>query len=208
MDIVESLKQMAFAGGEWVLWVLVVCSIGSIGIIIERILYFQKSRTDIIDFVSKLSAKLDSGDVEGAVSLAKFTKGIEAKVALAGLENFNKGHLTVEEIMIGKRLSEKLVLERNLMILGTLGNNAPFIGLFGTVLGIIKAFNDLAVSGTTGPSVVMRGISEALVATAVGLFVAIPAVIAYNYFQRKVKEFNSNSDTIARFILAHLKKKE
>jgi biopolymer transport protein ExbB len=81
----------------------------------------------------------------------------------------------------------KLLLEKRLGILATFGNNAPFIGLFGTVLGVMKAFHDLGVSNEFGVRVVMEGISQALVATALGLFVAIPCVIAYNYFVRKVK---------------------
>jgi biopolymer transport protein ExbB len=101
-----------------------------------------------------------------------------------------------------------MVLEKNLLILGTLGNNAPFIGLFGTVLGIIKAFNDLAVAGTSGPTIVMRGVSEALVATAMGLLIAIPAVAAYNYFQGKIKRSMLNSDRLSRLLLATLAKKK
>jgi biopolymer transport protein ExbB len=84
-------------------------------------------------------------------------------------------------------LQEKAAAERGLVFLGTLGNNAPFIGLFGTVLGIIKAFQDLATSHAQGPSAVMAGISEALGATAVGILVASPAVVAYNLCQRHIK---------------------
>ena len=94
------------------------------------------------------------------------------------------------------------VLERNLGILGTLGNNAPFIGLFGTVLGIIKAFADLSKNSGGGAGAVMAGISEALVATAVGLMVAIPAVIAFNYFQAKVRKTVARVDAIAHLVLA------
>jgi biopolymer transport protein ExbB len=93
-------------------------------------------------------------------------------------------------------------LERNLGVLGTLGNNAPFIGLFGTVLGIIKAFADLSRNSIGGAGAVMAGISEALVATAVGLMVAIPAVIAFNYFQAKVRKSLSRVDAVAHMVLA------
>lgn len=94
-------------------------------------------------------------------------------------------------------------LDHGLVILGTLGNNAPFIGLFGTVVGIIQAFHDLAKNPAGGPSVVMAGISEALIATAIGLVVAIPAVIAYNSFQRLVKRKTANAEAIKRLITAH-----
>jgi biopolymer transport protein ExbB len=99
-------------------------------------------------------------------------------------------------------------MEKNLLVLGTLGNNAPFIGLFGTVLGIIKAFNDLAIAGTSGPTVVMRGVSEALVATAAGLFIAIPAVAAYNYFQSRIKKSLASADRFSRLLLAYSGKKK
>ena len=100
---------------------------------------------------------------------------------------------------------ERQFLERRLLILGTLGNNAPFIGLFGTVLGVIKAFHDLAQAGSAGPEVVMQGLSEALIATAVGLFVAIPAVMAYNYFQKRVNDLLGETDSLVRLLLAKLK---
>ena len=109
--------------------------------------------------------------------------------------------------MASRKVAERLRFERYLMILGTMGNNAPFFGLFGTVLGIIKAFHELGQAGNNaaGATAVMSGISEALVATAMGLLVAIPAVIAYNYFIKKVKEFAANAETVERIILAHLK---
>jgi biopolymer transport protein ExbB len=107
--------------------------------------------------------------------------------------------------MASARSQERLRLERYLGILGTLGNNAPFIGLFGTVLGIIKAFADLSRSGGGGgAAVVMAGISEALVATAVGLFVAIPAVMAFNIFQRLLKRVVGRSNSLANAIVAGL----
>ena len=96
-------------------------------------------------------------------------------------------------------------MEKRLLILGTLGNNAPFVGLFGTVLGVIRAFHDLAQNATAGPEVVMAGLSEALIATAVGLFVAIPCVISYNYFKKQVEDLLSTTETLSRLILSHLR---
>ena len=108
----------------------------------------------------------------------------------------------VESAMLGAKARVRLRLERNLAFLGTLGANAPFIGLFGTVLGIIKAFKDLAGNQSGGIAIVMAGISEALVATAVGLMVAIPAVIGFNYFQGKVRKSLARVDAIAHLVLA------
>ena len=98
---------------------------------------------------------------------------------------------------------ERLVLERRLTFLGTLGNNAPFIGLFGTVLGIIRAFHDLSLGSMKGHTSVMAGISEALVATAIGLFVAIPAVMAFNYFQKQVDHTLSVTEALSQGVLAN-----
>ena len=105
--------------------------------------------------------------------------------------------------MTGYLVGTRQHLDKGLVVLGTLGNNAPFIGLFGTVIGIIKAFHDLSVNPQGGPSVVMAGISEALIATAVGLMVAIPAVIAFNGLQRMIKRRVANAETIMRLILSH-----
>ena len=114
----------------------------------------------------------------------------------------------MEQRMVSFVLAERQKLDSGLVFLGTLGNNAPFIGLFGTVIGIIQAFADLASNPAGGPSVVMAGISEALVATAVGLLVAIPAVVAYNVFQRQVKRRVSNADSLIRMLVAHYSEKK
>jgi biopolymer transport protein ExbB len=111
---------------------------------------------------------------------------------------------SLREVFDSARIQVKLGLEKNLLVLGTLGSNAPFVGLFGTVLGIIRAFNDLALQGTAGPSVVMRGISEALVATALGLLIAIPAVVSYNHFQGRIKRCLLNSERLCRLALARV----
>jgi biopolymer transport protein ExbB len=123
-------------------------------------------------------------------------------VAAAGLEHFERGSDAVAEAMAAAKARLRTEMERNLGVLGTLGNNAPFIGLFGTVLGIIKAFAELARSQGGGAGAVMSGISEALVATAVGLMVAIPAVIAFNFFQGKVRKTMARVDTVAHLLLA------
>ena len=131
---------------------------------------------------------------------------MESKVLLAGIEASEKGgHESAEEALAGHLTFEKLKLERGLIVIGTTGSNAPFIGLFGTVLGIIKAFKDLSIETAEAASSVMAGISEALVATAVGLLVAIPAVIIYNYFQQRNRSQISQLQSIGHLILARLK---
>ncbi len=205
MDIVSFLLQITLGGSEWVLWLLIFASIASVAIMVERVFFFKAHSLHASPFVSRLNDYLVKDDVHGAQEWLRDQKSPEAKVVRAGLEQATQGAAAAEEAMIGVQLQERFRLEKNLAFLGTLGNNAPFIGLFGTVLGIIKAFNDLANSEAGGPTVVMAGISEALVATAVGLFVAIPAVIAFNYFMRRVKRVLANMDTYSRIVLVHLK---
>lgn len=205
--IAEALKGFTLIGGDWVLWILIFASVLSVTVMIERLIYFFRNRTPVERFIEAFAERLGRDDVNGAAALADLTKGAEARIAKVALAHFGGGEQVVEEMMASRKVAERLRFEKYLMILGTMGNNAPFLGLFGTVLGIIKAFHDLGQAGSNaaGATTVMTGISEALVATAMGLLVAIPAVIAYNYFTKKVKEFAANAETIERIILAHLK---
>ena len=188
MNLTQKLLAFTLLGAEWVLWLLIILSIASVAIMIERALYFRSLR---IDF-------------DGARKKAKDTRGPEAEVALAGLQEVERGPEAVAAAMMGAKSRVKLRLEKNLAFLGTLGANAPFIGLFGTVLGIIRAFRDLAVNQSGGVGVVMAGISEALVATAVGLLVAIPAVVAFNFYNRRVRSVAAHIDSMAQVVLAEV----
>ena len=179
MNLVSGLLQFTLFGAEWVLWLLVMLSIISIGIMFERMYYYWRLRLDFAHFSEEITRRLLKDDIDGIVSLCEHTPSLESQTVLHGLEYRAKGPKAMDESMTGYIIGERQFLDRGLIVLGTLGNNAPFIGLFGTVIGIIKAFHDLATNPAGGPSVVMAGISEALVATAVGLLVAIPAVIAY-----------------------------
>jgi biopolymer transport protein ExbB/TolQ len=205
--MVEIFKNLALVGDVWVFYLLIFASVVSAAVMIERWLVYRVNKGDISGFMDSLAVSLGKDDVEGAIKLAGASLRIEAKVAMEGLMNIKKGPATVEEVMTSKLIREKLKLEKNLVILATLGNNAPFIGLFGTVLGIIKAFNDLSITGQSGIAVVMQGISSALIATALGIFVAIPAVIANNYFVTSMKQVQSNSDSLSHFVMAYLKEK-
>src|SRR5262249_19935977 len=148
---------------------------------------------------------LSKGSVGDARARVHGSDAVEMTVMAAGLDEIERGTDAVAEAMVGEKARQRMRLERNLAFLGTLGNNAPFIGLFGTVRGIIKAFHDLAGNQAGGVAVVMAGISEALVATAVGLLVAIPAVVGFNYFNRRVKQSLANVDALAQVVLGQLK---
>lgn len=205
MDIVKTLLNLALVGGEWVLYLLIVSSVLSLAVVIQKAVYFYRNRIAWDGFTEMLTTFLNRDDTEAAVEYVQSHNSPAARVLVAGLKNLDKGPEAVEEILIGKKISEKFHMEKKLVVLGTLGNNAPFIGLFGTVLGIIKAFHDLSMASNPNPSVVMAGVSEALVATAVGLLVAIPAVIAYNYFQRRVKEFVTQMEAASQIVLVYIK---
>ena len=202
-NIVDKLLGMTLIGAEWVLWLLLILSVLSVAIIIERAVFFSKIRQDFNDFSKRLADLLSTDDYKSAQELCEKEPGVEAQVALRGLGMRDRGAKAMEGAMEGFIAAQKSNLDRGLVVLGTLGNNAPFIGLFGTVIGIIKAFNDLSINPEGGPGVVMAGISEALVATAVGLLVAIPAVVAFNAFNRVVKRKVANAQAVIRVIMTY-----
>jgi len=188
-------------GSEWVLFLLLGLSVVSVAVMVERAI-FLRARGDADAFARELEALLKGGDLTGARKALVGRTAPAAMVAAAGLSHYDRGSESVGAAMASAKARLRIDMEKNLGVLGTLGNNAPFIGLFGTVLGIIKAFADLSRNSAGGAGAVMAGISEALVATAVGLMVAIPAVIAFNYFQAKVRKTISGVDSIAHMVLA------
>ncbi len=197
-------KLLAFTnlGAEWVLWLLIGLSIASVGIMIERLAFFLSRRAIDVD---ALQARLLDGDLAGAAAAVAGRRGMEAEVVRAAVTHAAKGPEAVREVVSGTIERARIEYERRLAFLGTLGNNAPFIGLFGTVLGIIRAFVDLSRNpGAAGAGTVMAGISEALVATAVGLFVALPAVVAYNLFQRGLRRTAQRATALGHAAVAHL----
>jgi biopolymer transport protein ExbB len=203
--MIEIFLKIALFGDVWVLYLLLAASVLSLAVMVDRWWAFSTQRGDLSALLDGLAGKLEAHDVKGAAELAGASQRVEARVALEGLRNFSKGPASVEEVMTSRWLRERLKLDKRLIVLSTLGNNAPFIGLFGTVLGIIKAFNDLAASGQSGVAVVMAGISSALVATAFGILVAIPAVVANNYFVSRLKQMQANTESLSRVLLAYLK---
>ncbi|MDP3542575.1 MAG: MotA/TolQ/ExbB proton channel family protein [Elusimicrobiota bacterium] len=205
--MIELFKKAALIGDVWVLWLLVAASVGSLGIMLERWWVFRADGGDFASLLGGLRERLDRGDRGGARRFAEGERGLEARVALAGLESAGKGAASAEQAMLSRLLLERSHLESGLIVLATLGNNAPFIGLFGTVLGIIKAFNDLALSGAGGSSIVMAGISSALVATAFGILVAIPAVAANNVFQTRLKKKVTNAQSLIHLLQSHLRER-
>ncbi|HYX39068.1 MAG TPA: MotA/TolQ/ExbB proton channel family protein [Oligoflexus sp.] len=205
-NIVEKLLAITSLGSEWVLWLLLALSVTSLGVIVERLIYYARIRLDFVHFSREVTRRLLEDDIDGIKGMCSTSASIESQTILRGLEYREKGVGAMEQSMTGFLFGEKQKLDHGLVILGTLGSNAPFIGLFGTVIGIIQAFDNLASNPAGGPSVVMAGISEALIATAVGLMVAIPAVIAFNGFQRVVRRKLSNAEAMKSLVVAHFNK--
>ncbi len=206
MDIINSFLKFALLGAEWVMWVLVVLSLISITVMIERLIYFFGKRPSVDELRADLAKLLRGGDLKGARDrVAKFS-GVAATVATAALDQADRGPDAADEAAAAALIKERQGMERNLAFLGTVGNNAPFVGLFGTVIGIILAFNELSENAQGGASAaVMAGIAEALVATAIGLLVAIPAVAAFNTFQRRIKVIVGDANAVLHTILSGLK---
>jgi biopolymer transport protein ExbB/TolQ len=196
-----TLIELVKTGGVAVA-VLVIFSIISLAVILERVWAFYRFKSALARTSSELRLRIKDGGTASAADwcmgrTGRSWTGALAKVFLAGYLKRDKGR---DEVLGAMELSgrhEIAGLERGLGVLGTIGSIAPFVGLFGTVIGIIRAFSDLAEETGGGPSVVAAGVSEALVATAAGLFVAIPAVIAYNFFVRSVRRQTLELETLA-----------
>jgi biopolymer transport protein ExbB len=192
------------AKGGWTMVVLLVFSLASWYIIFERAIRYRQARLDLDDFLQKIKKLVQSGRQVEAGDLCQETPGPVAATLKAGLRHFAKGAVSAREAMERVSALELIRLEHFLSTLATIGSVSPFVGLFGTVLGIINAFSALAAEGAAGPTVVANGIAEALVATAAGLFAAVPAVIAYNYFVRRVTRFDTEMATAASELLDSL----
>ncbi|MBN2195142.1 MAG: MotA/TolQ/ExbB proton channel family protein [Polyangiaceae bacterium] len=214
MNLVQwLLRLMVGFGAGWVMWLLVGLSVVSVAIILERSWFYWTLRDDIGRLAGELRSLLHDSDLEGARKRLDRSPSAEAAVAIAGLVEAERGARAAEEAMKGAAALQRLKLERRLAFLATVGNNAPFIGLFGTVIGIVAAFEALGTQSTAvatastniaAPTQVMSAIAEALVATAVGLLVAIPAVAFFNFFQRHTKFILANTDALCRVIISHL----
>jgi biopolymer transport protein ExbB len=196
--------------------VLVFMSAWSIGVMIDRWIAYQGARKQSRIFAPAVAGALKDGKIDDAIHIAEENRRSHlAKVVTAGLQEFQAHQMSAEisgeEIEASKRALERAAaivhaeLKRGVSSLATIGSTAPFVGLFGTVLGIIHAFQGISSQKSTGLGAVAGGISEALVTTAIGLFVAIPAVWVYNYFTSKIEAFdvemdNSSSELIDYFI--------
>jgi biopolymer transport protein ExbB len=199
---------------QWlsVLWssptllVLLFCSVLSVVFILERGVYYLINLPNTDRFLDALKPLIAKKDLPAALTYCDRHRGPMARVVRATIENSKESLESLTSLLSSLMKKEEVMLERFLGILGTLGNTAPFIGLLGTVIGIIKAFQSLSAAGSGGPNVVAAGIAEALVATAAGLIVAIPAVIFYNYYVSRVRQTVTDMEASVEQVLFWLKK--
>jgi biopolymer transport protein ExbB/TolQ len=204
--IVDRLLRVALLGSTWVLYLLFALSVVSIAAMLDRWLFFRRRGDNVDSLRKKLKDKLRAGDLDGAERVLSSSRSIEAEVLRGALAWKHGGPEAVADALESETARVRKELERGVNLLGTLGNNAPFIGLFGTVLGVIEAFHQLAdTANKAAMGNVMAGIAEALVATGVGLFVAIPAVVAYNVLQKKIGDIESNAAGLGKLVTAALK---
>ncbi len=202
----QLLDLMLRAGSRWVLWLLIILSLAAVAVMIDRIWFFLQERPPR-DRLSAAVRAMRDGNPQVALGKLAGARSMEAAVVRTCLQHAGDGANAVEDHKAAAIETERLRYENRLAFLGTLGNNAPFVGLFGTVLGIIRAFHDLAGSALQGQGTqaVMSGIAEALVATGVGLLVALPSVAMYNVLIRHVETATAGAEAMSREVIAYIK---
>jgi biopolymer transport protein TolQ len=206
VDIIKPLLKLALFGSQWVMWLLLGLSVLSISAMVERWFFFRSADGDVDELGEKLSDLVERGDQEGAQRFLDERKTIEAQVLSRAIRWMGGGAESLADAIEGEMTKKRKELERGMNLLGTLGNNAPFVGLLGTVIGVIQAFSQLGggQDKSAMPNV-MAAIAEALVATGIGLFVAIPAVVAFNVFQKRVGDVEDNISAVGKQLGAILR---
>ncbi len=208
--IVERLTKAAvWSGSGWVMVLLLLLSVFSVYAAVERLLFFRARRDDTDALMDRVADLLEQGDRTGAERVLAGSRSIEAQVLKGALRWTTASAEAFQDAVDAQMGKKRKELERGMNYLGTLGSNAPFIGLFGTVIGVLVAFQQLS-EGTDKGSMnnVMGGIAEALITTAVGLFVAIPAVVVFNLFQKWIGDIEANVGTMSKQITALMRARE
>jgi len=189
VDIFSGFINLVQRGGP-VMVILIVMSIVAVAIVIERLWFFGQQHGDSKALLRDLGTKIAADDIPGAIKVCRTNKGMLPRILEFGLQRGTKNRADITDALSIALMENLNQLERNLGIIGTIAVIAPFVGLLGTVLGIIRAFDDIALKGNSTPAVVGAGTSEALVTTAAGLLVAVIAVIFFNYFKTRIKAYN------------------
>ena len=204
--LIDKFFALAQGGASVILWLLLITSVISLGMILERLFTLGSISRRSNQFRDKAHDLLQSYSLQEVENLAQNRSSLPERALNYGIRHAKEqGSSGLAEVFNSFLMIEKPKMEKNLNFLATVGSNAPFVGLLGTVLGIMKAFSDLAQNAGSGNQAVMAGIADALVATAVGLFVAIPAVIAYNYFRKQVQQSLQSIDVARELCIAYAK---
>ncbi len=205
MNIVDQLVKVALLGATWVLYLLFLLSVASVAAMLERWIFYRRNNKGSDQLSIDLGRLVRARDEDGIAETLSRSRTIEADVLREAWPFRDGGPAAFSDAVDSELASARAKLDRNATLLGTIGNNAPFIGLFGTVLGVIEAFSYLGVGGDAAMGNVMSGIAEALVATAVGIFVAIPSVIGYNVSQKKSGDIEVRVQSLAKLLSAFLR---
>ena len=198
----EQFVAFAQLGAEWVLWLLIALSVLSVGIMIDRALWFRSRDVNTERLLRELQGAFERDELERLETKYKDDTSVPVRVAMRGVSERSRGADAVAEAMQSEKIRWRNAADRHLIVLGTLGNNDPFIGLFGTELGVINAFENLREKTPEAADRTLDLIAEALAATAFGLLVAIPAVIAFNYFTRRLRVLMGAADEAAHTVMA------
>ena len=172
------------------MWVLVLLSVVAVAIVIERLLFFSTQHSDTKGLLRDIGQRISADDLPGAIKVCKQNKGMLPRILEFGLARGEKNRADITDALSIALMENLNALERNLGVIGTIAVIAPFVGLAGTVLGIIRAFQDIALKGNSTPAVVAAGVSEALITTFAGLVVAVISVVFFNYFKTRIKGYN------------------
>jgi biopolymer transport protein ExbB len=206
MNIDGVFQNLVGLGATWILWFLVLLSSLALAVIIERLVFFLRTRERTASLGTELRLGISRKELAPVRRHLEASESIESRIVYAGFRASCPAE--AEELMAAEAQLQRIRSEKNLAFLGTLGNNAPFVGLLGTVIGIIGAFEQLEVSGGQLTTGLMAEIGEALIATAVGILVALPAVAAYNAFQRAIQVRLNSGDALGRQLIAFLHSRE
>ncbi len=208
--LIERLSKIAALGSTWVLYLLLALSVVLFTLALERWIFFARRSDDLDSLAARFSAALEIEDFDGARQVLRKSKAIEATIVLEALRWVHGGPRALADALDASLAKARGQLTRSSYLFGTLGNNAPFVGLLGTVIGVIDAFHQLGEVGQNHGAMgnVMTGIAEALIATGVGLFVALPAVVVYNLIQKKIGEVETGVQVLGKLVGAFVEARD
>ena len=184
----KSLWEVIQMGG-FTMYILIGCSIVSLAVLLDRFFVFRRMTLDRVSFMTRIRSAIRENTMDRAIKVCEASRSPISAVVLAAITKHGSDEKIIDGATEREIIVETAKLERFTSVVGTIGNVAVYIGLFGTVLGIVRSFHNIAQVGSGGISVVIGGVAEALICTAAGLAVAVPAVVVYNYFMRRVESF-------------------